>query len=625
MFKNKSISHSLTILVVILLFSYIFLRIVFMVGYYDNKVDSLLETYEGYAQSVSKYSIAYINNIWDLEEVIGIQMQQDPEWISKPEFPLYLKLLANKVGGIDNIAILNDNGDVVSSSDSYINKCFLPEEYLSQIISGKEELITDLEKSSTKPDENTVKIVKAVRLDEKMFIIVSELDLDTLAERIPRLIREKDIHFTLIDHKGVVVYSNKDIFAEGKSLLNEYSVNSAIDGEEIATVGSFSPIDNKRRIGLDFPISEIGWDCRVTSPFYSAMAGFYKQVTFDVVHFVILISFFIFIGFFLKRRIIKPVATLRNAATEMMDGNYSVRTNIKGDDEIALAAETFDKMAESVEQWQAVKNQFFMNMSHEIKTPLNVIFASVQLIDNYKSISDMESYKNKISGQMKIIRQNCYRLMRLTRNLLDISRHDNGFLKMNQGNYDIVKLVRDITNSVKRYAEAKGLNLIFKSEMDSLIIACDPDMIERILLNLISNSLKFTDKGGTITVKIIPKENNLLLTVRDTGIGIPQNKLDCIFERFKQADDPFNRNCEGTGIGLSIVKAFVDAHKGDIWVKSELMKGTEFFISLPVRLVENSEKNGNPKESASNGTTNVISKINIEFSDIYSGIEEENL
>jgi len=288
-----------------------------------------------------------------------------------------------------------------------------------------------------------------------------------------------------------------------------------------------------------------------------------------------------------------------------------------------LAAEAFDKMAESVEQWQDVKNRFFINMSHEIKTPLNVIFASVQLIENYKSITEFETYKNKISSQMKIIKQNCYRLMRLTRNLLDISRHDNGFLKINLGNYDIVKIVGGITNSVKKYTEAKGINLVFKSDIDSLIMACDPDMIERILLNLISNSLKFTDKGGTITVNISAGEGNLLLTVKDTGIGIPRDKLDCVFKRFKQADDPFKRNSEGTGIGLSLVKAFVNAHKGDVWVESEMMKGAEFFISLPVRLVESNDDDKG--EQTSNTGSNLVTKINIEFSDIYSGINEENI
>jgi len=342
-------------------------------------------------------------------------------------------------------------------------------------------------------------------------------------------------------------------------------------------------------------------------------------ISFNLATFLVLVLISLYVFTYMKRKVSGPVTVLRNTIDRFARKDYSARTNIKGSDEIALACEAFDRMAETIQQLYLSKTQLDANLSHEIKTPLNVIFASVQLIENYNSITSLEKYRAKVSTQMKLIRQNCYRLMRLTSNLLDISKHENGFLRIRPGNYDIVKLVRNITDSIQKYTEAKGIKLVFSSEPESLVIACDPDMIERILLNLTSNAVKFTDKDGKISVRISEKKDKVLLSVKDTGIGIPQNKLDSIFERFRQVDDSLNRNPYGTGIGLSLVKAFVEAHEGNISVKSELGKGTEFDIELPKKTVDSKAMADNNSPVSQ---SNVISRINIEFSDIYPDLEE---
>lgn len=322
---------------------------------------------------------------------------------------------------------------------------------------------------------------------------------------------------------------------------------------------------------------------------------------------------------------LKPLIALRSAAQKIMSGDYSARTNLKGKDEIGMAAEAFDKMAESIEAWNGINTKFFTDISHDLKTPLNVIFSSVQLMDNYKNNLNSEAYKIKAIRQMNIIRQNCYRIMRLTNNLIDISRHDNGFISIKPINYDIVKLINEITLSVQRYVESKDINLIFESEIESKTIACDPDMIERILLNLISNAIKFTDKNGTISVIIKESENNIVLIVKDTGIGIADEKLNKIFELFGQAEDSALRNREGSGIGLYLVKAFVEGHGGKISVDSQLGIGTSFKIILPVRVL-NTEVTLSENDLIKRKTLNsehVINRINIEFSDIYTCYDKE--
>lgn len=257
-------------------------------------------------------------------------------------------------------------------------------------------------------------------------------------------------------------------------------------------------------------------------------------------------------------------------------------------------------------EYNKLITEFLSNISHELKTPLNVIFTAVQLLGFYEKDVDYE----KQDKYLKLIKQNCYRLMKLINNLLDTTKLDSGYLKLNLVNYNIVNLIEEITLSVTSYAESKGINIIFDTNVEEKIIAVDTDKIERIILNLLSNSIKFTNPGGNIFVNVKDCEENVYVHVKDTGVGIPSDKLESIFERFFQVDKTLKKNKEGTGIGLHLVKSFVEMHKGTVTIKSELGKGTEFIIKLPVIVCEEQIKSKNIVYEAN------IERINMEFSDI---------
>ncbi|NMA67737.1 MAG: HAMP domain-containing histidine kinase, partial [Clostridiaceae bacterium] len=528
-------------------------------------------------------------------------------------------LITTDIRGIQKLAYYNSNGELLVYSYIYNDNELLTQDEVDTIKNENPKLITYLgEKISDNSANNTINVVKGIfQGDELIGIVSALLDFNEINKYLTNLIPEKDIFFSIIDDSGTEICCNKELPSR-KRLPS--AINHILPAFQTSSTGEYTLVENNNLIGLNYPISSIGWGLRVYLPLDDVISGFYYQIIFNMVVFFIIMSVLVYFLTFLKRRVINPVTILKDTINQVVKRNYSARTNIKGNDEIALACMNFDKMTESMEQSYLCRTQFDINLFHEIKTPLNVIFASVQLIENYNTISNMECYKTKISSQMKIIRQNCYRLIRLTGNLLDISKHENGFLKIRPKNYDIVRLVRNITNSIKKYTEAKGIELVFFSESDSLVIACDPDMIERILLNLISNAIKFTDKDGKITIKIAEKEETVLISVKDTGIGIPQSKLDCIFERFNQADDSFNRNPDGSGIGLSLVKALVEAHKGNISVQSKVMEGTEFIIALPKKTIEIETDSTQCK--CSGLLPNFVSRINIEFSDIYSDFED---
>ncbi len=164
--------------------------------------------------------------------------------------------------------------------------------------------------------------------------------------------------------------------------------------------------------------------------------------------------------------------------------------------------------------------------------------------------------------------------------------------------------------SVSDYIKSKGVNIIFDTDDEERIIAVDADKIERIMLNLLSNAVKFTDKGGEILVNI----ENVRISVKDSGIGIPEEKIKLIFDRFAQVDNSLIRNKEGSGIGLSLVKLLIEMHGGYIKVNSTVGEGSEFIVELPVTLTQSNEMESLDYYNCDNK----IEKILIEFSDIYS-------
>jgi two-component system sensor histidine kinase ChiS len=268
--------------------------------------------------------------------------------------------------------------------------------------------------------------------------------------------------------------------------------------------------------------------------------------------------------------------------------------------------------ANEIIQYNKLQTEFFANISHEFRTPLNLIFSTIQIFE----LCMQDSLEMKEHKYMKIMKQNCYRLLRLVNNLIDITKIDSGYFEIQLQNHNIVQIVENITLSISEYIERNDLHLIFDTDVEEKIIACDVDKIERIILNLLSNAIKFTKTGGNIYVKIYDQKEHVIICVKDTGKGIPKDKIDTIFKRFMQIDKSLSRKKEGSGIGLSLVKALVEMHKGEIFVESEYGKGTEFIIKMPAKgiLMKNKEIR---KEDRYNKHT-YIENINIEFSDIYS-------
>ena len=218
--------------------------------------------------------------------------------------------------------------------------------------------------------------------------------------------------------------------------------------------------------------------------------------------------------------------------------------------------------------------------------------------------------KGSIIKYIDSMKQNCYRLSKLINNIVDSSKIETGFFELHLSNNNIVEVVEDIVMSVTNFTDSRGLNIIFDTDIEEKIIACDPEKIERVVLNLISNAIKFSDKGDEIFIDVKDKNEFVEMSVKDNGIGIEEKNLDAIFDRFKQVDESLSRNSEGTGIGLSLVKSIVELHGGSIYAESEVGEGSKFIVKLPSKNASHENVRHSNKISSKNES------IKVELSDI---------
>ncbi|MBS5884793.1 MAG: two-component regulator propeller domain-containing protein [Clostridium sp.] len=240
--------------------------------------------------------------------------------------------------------------------------------------------------------------------------------------------------------------------------------------------------------------------------------------------------------------------------------------------------ELYDKLIKN----EKYKNNYFVNLSHELRTPLNVIISTQQLITKLNE-EDKDIPKEKLLYYMSTLRRNSDRLLKLINNIIDTSKIESGSYKLIIEKHDIVYLVEEIVLSMKDFIEANGIELIIDPDVEEKIIECDGSEIEKCIVNLVGNAVKFTPRGGKIEVRIIDLNNKVKISVKDSGIGIEKKYHDAIFDRFGQAYNDVSEEHGGSGLGLTVTKQLVTLHNGRIFVKSEPGHGSEFIIILPVK------------------------------------------
>jgi len=313
------------------------------------------------------------------------------------------------------------------------------------------------------------------------------------------------------------------------------------------------------------------------------------QLQIQLIYRVILLSAIVAVvialtvAYFLSRSITLPISRMQEAAQRITKGDFSRKVDIKSKDELGELAKSLNKMAgelqqkmENLRRMDKVRTDFVANVSHELKTPLTLIKGYIETLED-RSINDKEKTRRFIS----IIKEHTNRLENIIEDLLSLSELELSKDSLSKTDFNLKELIDEVTLSFGYALDAKRQILSVEQQDNDFRIKADRDKIEQVIVNLIDNAIKYTNEAGKINISLLEKENEYIFTVRDSGIGIPKEDMDRVFERFYRVDKARSRELGGTGLGLGIAKHIILAHRGQINIESEINKGTKVVVKLP--------------------------------------------
>ena len=284
----------------------------------------------------------------------------------------------------------------------------------------------------------------------------------------------------------------------------------------------------------------------------------------------------VIVSLVLSRGVVAPLRTLSAASQRIADGNYTERVQVAGSDELGQLAHSFNQMAEKLEQVEAMRRELIGDVSHELRTPLTAIKGSMEgLMDGILPAS-AETYQQ--------IHQEADRLARLVDDLQELSRVEAGAYSLNIRPVPVSALVQSTLQRFGAQARSKGIELCPDLAARLPLVLADPDRITQVLTNLVGNAIQYTPEGGRVTILATLHREEILISVMDTGRGIPAEHLPQLFTRFYRVDKSRSRQAGGgSGIGLTIARHLVEAHRGRIWAESGGEgQGSTFTFSLKI-------------------------------------------
>ena len=272
--------------------------------------------------------------------------------------------------------------------------------------------------------------------------------------------------------------------------------------------------------------------------------------------------------------IVKPLTRLTNAIKELSNGNYNVRVDNVGQDEISKLNQGFNQMARQLAKQDETRQKFISDISHEFQTPLT----SIQGFANILKEEDLP--KEQRVKYANIILYNSKRLSSLAKNMLQLTLLDREEIELELTNYSLVEQMNRVISTQENQAMEKNIEIVFEMPKKEIFIEGDEQRLEQVWTNIISNAIKYTNEGGLITITMKKNSKDIEISIEDTGIGMSKEVVSHIFERFYRKDKA--RNVEGNGLGLAIVKSIVDLHHGKIDILSQVDVGTNFIVRLPI-------------------------------------------
>ena len=387
-----------------------------------------------------------------------------------------------------------------------------------------------------------------------------------------------DATVLVADNQGQVILCSDPLLAGNPSL--SAAVLSKMDGSRFFEVGLLGGFYSTRQYTSGEPIVLESQQVRLGYVFISTSAAGLSEYLMNNLQVFFLSALGVltltFIALYVMTyRMVRPLRQMAAATRSFGQGDFSYRIPVHGKDEVAELAASLNNMAVSLSSVEGMRRSFVANVSHELKTPMTTIAGFID------GILDGTIPEGKREHYLKIVSDEVKRLSRLVKSMLDLSRIDNGELRLKPVRYDLTEQACTVLLSFEKRIEEKQIRVEGLEDCPRIDVSADYDLLGQVIYNLVDNAVKFIDAGGTLTLHIQRRDGRVYCAIRNTGGGIPAQEMPHIFERFYKSDRSRSLDKNGMGLGLYIVKTIVNLHHGEIVVRSAEGGYTEFEFWLP--------------------------------------------
>lgn len=378
----------------------------------------------------------------------------------------------------------------------------------------------------------------------------------------------------VLDAEGDLVVTSLDNFS---GQIHAIFTREMLTGNSATYRGTLGGVFNTNTLTVARPIMYMndvagGVLVSIPTPEITRMRGeILKIFIFNVLIVTTIAAICIYL---LSKRITKPLSQLNEAAKSIAGGDFKRRVTIDAENEIAELGETFNHMAESIDQLENMRSSFIANVSHDLRTPMTTIIGFVQ------GVIDGTIPEEKQKWYLSIVLDESKRLSRIVTDLLDLSKLEQGSFQIEMREFDVNEMIRlNIIKFEKRITE-KNISLTVGFDQEHLMVCADKDAIQRVLTNLFDNAIKFTPEDGFIDVQAGTKDGHAFVSIQNSGMGIEKKELLHVFDRFYKTDKSRSKDKSGAGLGLYIVKSILQAHGEKIWAESEPGEFARFSFTL---------------------------------------------
>ena len=399
--------------------------------------------------------------------------------------------------------------------------------------------------------------------------------MDVVVKNKNQFYRGNDAQVQILDNTGLVIYDSLGTDQVG-TVLKTADVIDNNSGMSVPYVGKVSYSDTAV-MSVSYPlrsqVRQVGI-LRLTTSLDGVNALIRTRVILFIGFGLLILMLTILVGNLIARSITKPVKELTAVAQKLADGQFQTRAVEDSNDEIGELARTMNFMSENIVKKDQMKNEFISSVSHELRTPLTSIKGWAITLQGEKIPQQMSE------EGLKIIEKESDRLGAMVEDLLDFSRFSAGKIELTKTEFNIVEVARNIISQFRPRSVEKSVDMLLNYSSESIPVIADADRMKQFFLNILDNALKFTPEGGTILTDVSLLNNHVQITITDTGVGIPEEEIGLVTEKFWKGTSSGSH----TGLGLSICEEIIAAHGGELQIKSKVGVGTTVHADFPREL-----------------------------------------